>query len=87
MDFSSSVQFGFEKNRGFGSALKNRRFGFLCRSVVKYKKKHVSCLSCVCILHFGQRFSKCSIGLKRKYYRTVSTDNLISCSFTARQCS
>ena len=22
---------------GFGSVLKNRRFGFLCRSVVKYK--------------------------------------------------
>jgi len=39
MDFSSSVWFwfGFEKNRGFGfgSVLKNRWFGFLCRSVVK----------------------------------------------------
>jgi len=60
MDFSSSVRF-WEKTRvwfSFGSVLKNRPFGFLCRSVVKYKKKHVSCLSCVCILHFGRRFSK-----------------------------
>jgi len=47
-------QFDFEKNR---------RFGFLCRSLVKYKKR-VSCLSCVCIL----RFSKCSVGLKRMFF-------------------
>jgi len=44
------------KNRGFGfgSVLKipSVQFGFLCRSVVKYKKKRVSCFSCVCILHF-----------------------------------
>jgi len=56
MDFTSSVwfQIGFE-NHGFGfcfgSVLKNCRFGFLYRSVVKCKKR-VSCLSCVCILHF-----------------------------------
>ena len=43
---SVQFRFGFEK----------RRFGLLCRSVVKYKKR-VSCLSCVCILHFGRRFS------------------------------
>jgi len=45
MDFSSSVRirFGFEKNCGFV------RFGFLCRSVVKYKK---TCkLSFLCV-HF-----------------------------------
>ena len=64
MDFSSSVRF-WEKPL-FGLVSKNRRFGFLCRSVVKYKKKRVSCLSCV-HLHFGRRFSKCSIGLKRMY--------------------
>ena len=42
MDFSSSVRFlfGCEKNRGFGSVLKKKRwFGFLCRLVVKYKKR------------------------------------------------
>ena len=36
------VRFGFEKNHGFGSVLKNTRFGFLCRLVVKYKKRRVS---------------------------------------------
>jgi len=72
------VQNGFFK---FGSVLKNRQFGFLCRSVVKYKNR-VSCLSCVCILHFGRRFSKCSIGLKLMFLKF----NLISWSFTVRQC-
>jgi len=43
MDFSSSVQFwfGFENNHGFSSVLKKKQsvwFGFLCRSIVKYKK-------------------------------------------------
>ena len=42
MDFASLVRFrfGFENNCGFSSVsvLKKRRFGFLCRSVVKYKK-------------------------------------------------
>jgi len=72
MDFSSSVRFqlGFEKNRGFGSVSvwfrkPSVRFGFLCRSVVKYKKR-VSCLSCVCTLVDG--FLNAQL---------VSTDNLI----------
>jgi len=50
MDFSSSVRFGFEENRGFGLVLINRRFGFLCRSVVKYKK--MCKLSFLCV-HFA----------------------------------
>ena len=59
MDFSNSVRFWKKPPVRFW---KTRRFGFLCRSVVKYNKC-VSCFSCVCILHFGRRFSKCSIGL------------------------
>jgi len=68
MDFSSSVrfQFSFEKNRGFGLVLKNRQLGFHCRRVVKYKKKCK--LSFLCV-HFGRRFSKCSIGLKRMFLK------------------
>ena len=47
MDFLSSVRFW----------KKNGRFGFLYRSVLKYKKNG-SCLSCVFILHFGQRLQR-----------------------------
>ena len=66
IDFLSSVrfQFGFEKTAG--SVLKNRWFSFLCRSVVKYKKR-VSCLTCVCTLVDG--FLNTQL---------VLTDNLIS---------
>ena len=52
-------------------------FGFLCRSVVKYKKKRVSCLSYVCILHLVDGFLNAQL---------VSTDNLISWSFTMTIC-
>ena len=41
-------------------ARKNRRFSFLFSC--KIQKKRLRCLSCVCILHFGRRFSKCSFG-------------------------
>jgi len=69
MDFSNSVRFrfGLEKPLVW--------FGFLCRSVVKYKKS-VSCLSCVCILHFGRWFSKCSIGLKYMFLKFNLNFNL-----------
>ena len=45
------------------------RFSLLCRPVAKYKKKRVSCLSCVCIYHFGRWFSKCSVGLKTHVFK------------------
>jgi len=51
MDFSSSVWF-WEKPRV--RFWKNRRFGFLCRSVVKYKNVYDVCLVCAfCILVNG----------------------------------
>ena len=52
MNISSSVQFrfGFEKRSGFSSVLKNRQFGFLCRSVVKYKNVYTGELSYLAII-------------------------------------
>jgi len=51
----------------FSSVLKNRRFGFLCRSVVKYNKR---------VNWRAQLLSQyCTVVT---YYRMVSTDNLIS---------
>jgi len=77
MDFTTSVRFSQKPRVRFGFIfLKNRRFGFLCRLVVKYRKKCVSCLSCVCILHFGRRFSKCSTGLKRMFLKFNLNINL-----------
>jgi len=47
MEWIFQVPFGFEKNHGFCQ----RRFCSV------FFIERVSCLSCVCILHFSRRFS------------------------------
>jgi len=74
MDFSSSVRFWEKPRFPFGFEKPSVLFGFLCRSVVKYKKKRVtSCLSYLALSPASTSLSLDFMVLSKCFFKIILT--------------